>query len=507
MDPNKEINDKNTTSINDEDDDEWQKMGFGSKTKYVFKNITVEPLMALFQVSSVLSSLTTQNLNLSKACRVNLQLSDDVCYGLENKNMSSYPREEEEVQHMVADMLIWQTIIQSSIPCVLVIFIGSWSDRHQKRKPCMIIPILGELVRNIGLLLCVYYYYQLPLEVAGLVESIPSAIAGGMTVLYLAAFSYVGDVSTMKNRTLRVGLMNLFFGAAWPIGAALSGILFQQLGFYGVYYISTALYLISLIYGIFRIKENPKRKTETEPVQILTGCTDHISDFFNINHISEAFKVTFKREPHIRWLKIMMLMFVIVVVQGPMQGETAVGYLYTRIKFNWNEVDYSVFSTFSFMANIAGVGIALGIFSQLFKMDDSLIGIIAVTSKVVSGFVYAFASTELMFYIGSLTEMMAGSSYIVVRSILSKVVPQNELGQVSAIIAVIETLVPVVYKPLYSAIYNTTLNVFPGTFYIVGAIMLIPAIIIYIWMYLVNRKSQRETQAIERINNGYKHDD
>lgn len=182
----------------DNDADDWRQMAFGSKAKYVFQNITIEPLLALFQVSSVLSSLTTQNLNLQKACSVNLRLDEDVCYGLKNKNTTFYADQEVAVQQLVADMLIWQTIIQSSVPCVLVVFIGSWSDRNRKRKPCMLVPIIGELVRNAGLLLCVYYFYELALEVAGLVESIPTSIAGGLSVLYLAAFSYIGDVSSVS---------------------------------------------------------------------------------------------------------------------------------------------------------------------------------------------------------------------------------------------------------------------------------------------------------------------
>lgn len=187
----------------EQDGDSWQEMGFCAKAKYIFQNITVEPLLALFQVSSVLSSLTTQNLNLQKACRVNLQMGDDVCYGLENKNITFYAQEEVQVQKLVSDMLIWQTVIQSSLPCVLVVFIGSWSDRHGKRKPCMIIPVIGEIVRNAGLIMCVFYFYELKMEMAGLVESIPTSVAGGLDVLYLAAFSYMGDISAVS-QTLSV---------------------------------------------------------------------------------------------------------------------------------------------------------------------------------------------------------------------------------------------------------------------------------------------------------------
>ncbi|VVC29234.1 Hypothetical protein CINCED_3A024610 [Cinara cedri] len=483
----------NTTGNGGNDENEerdWREMGFCTRVKYVFQNITVEPLLAFFQVSSVLSALTTQNLNLKKACRVNLQMDDEVCFGLENKNISSFVTEEVQVQQAVADMLIWQTVIQSSIPCVLVIFIGSWSDRNRKRKPCMLVPVLGELMRNAGLLLCVFYFYELPMEVAGLVESVPTSLTGGLTVLYLAAFSYMGDISSIKNRTLRVGLMNLFFGAAWPIGAALSGILFQKYGFLGVYYISTVLYLLAGLYGLVRIKENPGPAvgaiTNGSVDKTQKPCMYLITDFFNMKHIREALRVTFKKGPRKRWVQLIMLMFIIVVVQGPMQGEVAVGYYYARLRFNWNEVDYSIFSTFLFVINIVGVGFAIGVLSHTFKVDDAIIGVISCSSKVLAGFAFAFAPTPFFFYMGAVVDIMSGSSYIVVRAILSKIVPHEELGQVSAIVAVIETIVPVVYKPMYSAIYRITVEKFPGAFYVIGSVMLIPSIFLYWWMYRIN---------------------
>lgn len=60
----------------------------------------------------------------------------------------------------------WKTFIQSSLPAVLILFVGSWSDRHGRRKPCMLLPIVGELLTSIGLLVCTYFYYELPIEAA-----------------------------------------------------------------------------------------------------------------------------------------------------------------------------------------------------------------------------------------------------------------------------------------------------------------------------------------------------
>jgi len=200
----KAINDEtNMAEEVDAEHEKWQKMNFGSKFKYAINNITVEPLLAFFIVSSVLGNLTTQNLNLQKSCRVNLNMSDSICTALEQRNKSNYTLDQEaKVQELVTDMTMWQSVIQHTIPCIFVIFVGSWSDRTRKRKPVLLLPIFGELVRVLGLLVCVFYFYELPMEVAGLVESVPGSLTGGWMVMFMGVFTYISDVTTVGTHFL-----------------------------------------------------------------------------------------------------------------------------------------------------------------------------------------------------------------------------------------------------------------------------------------------------------------
>lgn len=100
----------------DEEHEKWQKLGHMARLKYMMSNVTVEPLLGFFIVASVLSSLTTQNLNLQKSCRVNLNMSDFTCTALEQRNKDNYTLDEEaRVQALVTDMAIWQSIIQVDI--------------------------------------------------------------------------------------------------------------------------------------------------------------------------------------------------------------------------------------------------------------------------------------------------------------------------------------------------------------------------------------------------------
>ncbi|XP_060861888.1 uncharacterized protein LOC132938919 [Metopolophium dirhodum] len=99
----------------------------------------------------------------------------------------------------------------------------------------------------------------------------------------------------------------------------------------------------------------------------------------------------------------------------------------------------------------------------------------------------------------AVVDVMSVTTYIVMGSILSKIVPHAELGQGSAIMAVIEIIVPVVYKPLYSAIYRATLTTFPETFYVICSIMLTPATFVYWWMYHINNQEDKKTGTVEEI--------
>lgn len=205
----------------------WQTMGLASKARFVCDHCTIEPMLGCYIVTGVLVSLCTQNLNLQKACRVNLQLDESVCSALETRD-GNYRREETIVQELVADTMIWKTFIQSSIPTVLIVFIGSWSDRNRKRKPCMVVPVVGELITVMGLLICTYYFYELPIQISALVESLPPAMTGGWMTMIMAIFSYIGDVSSVSRTRCRrvLGTLSVCGQTQW-IGNKIHGSVFK----------------------------------------------------------------------------------------------------------------------------------------------------------------------------------------------------------------------------------------------------------------------------------------
>lgn len=236
------------------DEKKFKRTSVRDKLMQIRANITVEPIIACYIMSNVFSGLAVQNLNLEKACRVNLGYSDEVCSALNRRQTENYTLEEAEVQKLTASVQAWKNIVQTAFPCILVLFVGSWSDKTGKRKACILLPIVGEVLCCTSFILNTYFFYELPLELTALSDLFPSLTGGWITVC-VGVFSYIGDVTTKEMRTFRVGVANLCMSLGVPIGMSLSGILLQQIGYYGIFFISNCLYLTSLIYGYIRLKD------------------------------------------------------------------------------------------------------------------------------------------------------------------------------------------------------------------------------------------------------------
>lgn len=239
-----------------------KKLKFKDRLILIKQNTTVEPIMACYVMPSVLASLAVQNLNLEKACRVNLNYTDEVCTALNLRETENYTQQEEEVQKLIASIQVWKNVVQTAIPLFLILFVGAWSDKTGKRKACILLPIVGEFLSCLGFIVNTFFMYELPAEVAALTESIFPAITGGWFTNFIGVFSYIGDITTTENRTYRVGLVNMFMSLGYPIGSALSGVLLTWVGYYGVFMISSCLYLFSLVYGYFFLEEPKKEKLE-----------------------------------------------------------------------------------------------------------------------------------------------------------------------------------------------------------------------------------------------------
>lgn len=286
---------------------------FIEKLRIVVRSVTVEPMIFLFEAGIAIANLAMQNLSIEKACRVNLRYSDAVCTAIEkHENNSPYLIEEkEEVQKLVAFMSIWMAVVTGTIPAVLILFFGGWSDRRKRRKPFMLLPIAGALFMMLGLLVNKVFFYQLRMEIIGITESLSLALTGSVVTFTMAVFSYIADHTDLKYRTIRIGILFLTAKISGILGTMLSGVLFERFGFNSVFIISSVLLALAFLIGYFFVVEEPSTKILDE----------HDVNFFNIHEILLNLKSVLKNDENNRRIRILLMVSTAVLLVGPASGK------------------------------------------------------------------------------------------------------------------------------------------------------------------------------------------
>ncbi|KAL3289024.1 hypothetical protein HHI36_003467 [Cryptolaemus montrouzieri] len=460
------------------------------KLKFVFTHITVEPIVLFFVIAWNIKFLTSQNLWLEKACRVNLNYNSSTCHAMVMRNATGFePFQEIQVQQLVSKMVAIRSICMGSLPAILMLFIGSWSDRHGRRKPVIMMPILGEVIGCFLLFVCVYYFSDVSLEYTALSEIIPNSLTGGWFTAFLGFFSYVSAFGDDENKTIRMGAVSVCENIGTTIGVFLIGFLVKALGFIWMYAISLAMYVTAIIYGHFMLKENRIVHGEEKK--------NAIKDFFDFDNVKRTFEICFKEGPQNRKWKMVILMFIDMMLVGPLCGEINVLYLYTILRFSWTELDFSIFFSINYILQILGSIFGVPFFSKYLKLDDAMLGVVGLIGKIVSYFIYAFATSTFHFYAGAVIEIFYAISYIALRSLMAKIVAPHELGQSNSVFGICEAIMPLVFGPFYTTLYYYTIGVFPGTFFLTSAVLRILAMGLFLWIYRESRKESWLRKEIE----------
>ncbi|KPJ09702.1 Proton-coupled folate transporter [Papilio machaon] len=470
------------------------------RVKIILKFFTVEPFLLCYIMPNVISSLAVQKLNMEKACRSDLNYSEEICSlalsGEVSDNITAAALS--GAQKMVADMTAWKQPLQSGIPAIVILFVGAWSDKTGNRKALMLCPIIGELVSAIGLLFATYFFLEWPLWATALIEALPSAFSGGLSIALMGSYSYIADVTTVESRTFRIGVVAVIVTLGIPLGSSISGVLTEAVGYYGIFGIGTLLYVLAFLQTYFRVHD--VRRVEMEGT-----FKEKVIQFFHPKHVWDTISLLFT-SARIQLIQIVLVICAHIVIIGPVYGESGVMFLYTLKKYNMTVVEFSLFMTYSILMGLGGTAVAVTVFSKYLKMHDALIGVIATICKVASSFVYSLAPTKAWFYSGPVFDFFGNSGTTAIRSLGTKVVDQDKVGKMCSLIGFVEAIVPVIYSPLYSKVYSATLDTFSGTFYLLGGFMTVPAFLIFIALYSIQRRQARDQVTDPNAKEMHAHD-
>jgi len=334
--------------------------------------------------------------------------------------------------------------------------LGAWSDKNG-RKPILIIPCFGGLWCQLVYMLNVYYPSA---RAEYIMFTNLYSLFGGYTAQMLAVYTFIAETTSQSTRTSRIAVLNVLSSIGYTSGNFLSPYVYRSWGFYGTFGTTLVISVISMLFLLIFIKEPERIQTEPEdrmlePVRPLTSVT-------------EAARSVLKKRPGQKRKLILLLLSTMLLLVASMSGGGG-GYLFTRKMFHWDEMIYTEVGTAMMILSTTCNLFVLPFLSYSLNIPDHIIGVMATMSAFSELVVKALAQSGVSYVFAICLGLMGNQSSMVIRSLLSKLVPKSDLGKVYAMLGCLENIIPLIFSPILTYTYNNTLDTFPGAIYAVSA--------------------------------------
>ncbi|XP_049818956.1 proton-coupled folate transporter isoform X2 [Aethina tumida] len=375
---------------------------------------------------------------------------------------------------------------KNCITALFCLFVGPWSDKFG-RKPLILSPLLGYTLGFLALVVISLFPNASPWYFV--ISSLPVCMTGGVPTFITGVLSHITDVTTPANRGMRMGIFEAMIGIGIFLGNICSSYAFYALGYTAVFGIATSCCCLSLLMSYFFVPETLENK-ETE---------GYFRGFFNASNIVDMFKSTFKRRENFDRAIILLSILLLTIYIFLINGDGSVVFLYLREKFQWTLEHYTLFNSAGNTVWILGTIFGIYFLHKLLNITESVLILVGFLSMCNGHLIAGFATQDWHIYMASAVKCLGGVLSPMTRSLVSKLVPAEEIGKIFGMIITSESLFGILGSPIYTLIYNSTIKKDPSIFcFVTAGIYLFEVIITMIIIILQLRRLRHN---YNRLNN------
>lgn len=466
------------------------------------REMTVEPIMLMDGACKEAMLIYSENVQMNKICTVKLGYSAEVC-----KNLSDYEEHNVAVQRELTVFTFYNSIIMSVLPLIYVLFMGAWSDKYGRKIPIMI-SLVCRLLHGAGYLL-VNWQTSWPVEVLYPVTFL-EAIGGGNSGILSSTISYISDITREKDRTSRVSTVNSLWFLGGPMGTLVAAVLIRNgdynlpLGLVTLSYIAAAIYVVMFISESHgpKAKKELQAKGSLQPQDSITKkkveLRTMIKDFFDWHRVLESFKTAFKkRDGNVR--AVLMTVLVSNMVRRVARGFFM--YQFVRQMLQWDASEYGYWITYRNLLAALGSLFLVPLLTRTLSFTDTSLVVLGTASLILEYLFYGLTggvSMAFLMWLGPPAGLVSNTCVIALKAMATKLVKSQEKGRITAVIAALNGLMPMVGYAAYSPIYYHTVDTFPAAQFFFGASLNLVIMVTFIAMGLAQVSDSYDAEDLEK---------
>ncbi|XP_012270846.1 proton-coupled folate transporter-like [Orussus abietinus] len=431
------------------------------------KYALVQPPMMMLLFAQAMTGTILTDLIVYRTCRVTLAINKTECLVLHQNSSSEMAFSiEAEAQPRVSIILMVKSLIESMLPAFLSLFLGPWSDKYG-RKPLLVSGYAGFTIMFIIFsFLCNWDIDPWFL----LLAYVPPAFCGGFCALILATYCYISDITTDVDRAWQLAWLEASISIGLLLGIFLGPLVYDKFGYSVVFIVATACCITATLYVLFYVPEPVRNQS-----------TASWGSLFNISLVQEMVRSCIKRrngfDRTIVWCCIIALALSILVLEG----ESTIGFLFARERLGWDIMQFSNYLGTNVIMGIFGTILGVKLLGDYVGVSNTALSVLAYLSNFISACIKSFTWLPWHMYLSVGLGMFGGVHRPLLRAIISKSAPTQDIGKVFSLTTSVETITPLGAAPLYTLIYSSFMPpLYPSPIWLVSAGFYIIMILIII---------------------------
>uniref|UniRef100_A0A7G3B2D9 Putative transporter add1 major facilitator superfamily protein n=1 Tax=Lutzomyia longipalpis TaxID=7200 RepID=A0A7G3B2D9_LUTLO len=435
---------------------------------------TIEPVLFMIFFAWNLSGNVLTNQIVYQTCTALLGFNESDCRQLGTANESEYIESlEQKVQPYTAKIIMVRSLMEQILPAFCSLFLGPWSDKFG-RKPLLYACFSGYI--SVFFLLVGISFASMIFTITPwlyILAYVPVMFSGGTCALITGTFCYITDITTEKNRAIRMGIAEGVLFAGLFLGSISSSYVLQLTNVSTVFTISGLFCILGILYIWLCLPE-------TIDYEDFVGSK--FRELFRFDHVCDMFKTSFMPRPDNRRVIIWLAIAGLVVSIAMMEGNMSVFFLFTRAKFGWTIREYTIYESVSIVVQMVGGIVTLCILKKIFGISDAMLAALSFGSDCLQNFTRTIANTPRDLYIGVGVGIIKSISGPMGRAVVSNVTPPSDIGKIFSLVTALESISPIISTPLFTLIYTSTIDTFPSAF---NAVSTGGTFLCFLWMLII----------------------